>query len=245
MSLKCDEKQKVNSILTDVIIDKSISSNKINSNIPVNFDIKSICNIPMTSKVNICEVNVDYKILSIKKDFLVNGNKINLIKNKDYDYLLINKEYVNLCDNRCEEIRVNIVENLQIDIMNYIYIKGVFYNKECDPICFEAYGKNRDIIRNIITSDIFIPNIVIKNEVIKVIVENKIESIVTPDNLYLSPLSGCDGYMQYLLGNVYNSYDISLILSALYKKTINVIAKTDEAARVVNQFSKCMKKAYK
>ncbi len=240
MSHKCINNYNSCLISVDKIIDKSKGCNNVNSNICTTFNIESKCEIPPHSKVKIVKAELECRIVDIEREFLLNGQEAPLLKDRDKDYLLLTSKYINLCDECVVDIKVNIIERIKMHIVNKVYIWGVAYCGDCREICFRGCGECEDIIETIVGSNLKINNFCNFNEKIKIIVENELIPSLNLQTIYLSPLCGCSGCIEYLVGNIYPTYGVELYLRAIRKENIGVLS-DNLIPRKIDMFKICQK----
>ncbi len=209
-------------IMANQVYDSVITTNKINSNLPISFDIFRTCTLPMDTKISICETDFKYNIFNIDNEILLNGHSILTNSYLENNNICLKKEYVNLMYECCENIILNVVQRLSFDVNINIQIRGDAYIDKCKSVYFEAEGKGSDKINTLIISEIMVPNFLTCNQNNHLNFKNEIIGMANPEFAFLSPIYDDKSNIKFLLGNVFLNYIINLNISSLQNSTIGI-----------------------
>lgn len=210
MNVICKNNVRLSPVNVDRIYDSIRTTNKLNSNISINFKILSECKLPNNTKIDILETKFEYQICKIDKKILVNGHNIDCNPSSIKDKICLNKNYINLVHKNCSNLILSIVEDISFDFKIKVKVKGIAYINNCEKVYFEALGEGEDHIKSILLSNIYVPNIVRCFKKVYLNFDNDIIGIVNPECLFLSPIYDCDLNIEFLLGNAFLSYIINL-----------------------------------
>ncbi len=208
-------------IIEERVFDYTRVFGRVSSNIAINFDVISDCKIPNGSKIDIKKVYFKYEVYKAHKEILVNGHNIKY-QNCTGNKILLSPNYINLLNNECNNLIINVIEKLCFSLKVKVIIQGVAYKDGCKAIHFEAIGKGKDEINSSIISNVCFPNYDYKSNKGYIKLENNIIGVVEPNNVFLSPIYNCDCNIESFLGNIFINYCISLDLISLIEEKMNV-----------------------
>lgn len=234
---------KYNNIICPSTTKKLFDSNNniidINSNFLINFNLCDGITLPKNSKIEILETQVNYSLVEIEKEILINGRKVDCQKSLLYDCIYIKEDLINLPKDNYNKILLAIAESLRLEVNCNIKIKAIAHTNYGEKIYFKAIGQSKDSINATLISKCCIPNNKCNFNESYIELNNCLSTVVNPDYIFLSPVYDCYCNINNLLGNVFINYEINLELICC-KKTRKYLY------NLVPQYSKypCYKKSY-
>ncbi|HSQ90091.1 hypothetical protein [Romboutsia sp.] len=222
MNVVCKRNIRLHPANVGTIYDSVRTINKLNSNIPINFEILSECPLPNNAKIDILETKFEYQICKVDKKILVNGHNVDCTLNSIKDKICLNKSYINLVHKNCSNLILSIVENISFDFKIKVKVKAIAYIDNCRKVFFEAFGEGEDHIKSILLSNVCAPNMVKYSQNIYLKFDNDIMGMAYPEFLFLSPIYDCDLNIDFLLGNAFLNYIINLDITSLISSDLNL-----------------------
>ncbi|MBC5997866.1 hypothetical protein EAI30_13140 [Romboutsia ilealis] len=210
------------------ILDSTTTINKLSSNLPIKFDILDNCTLPCNARIEILESKLEYDICKINKEILVNGHKLKIKSSSLKSSFYIDKNYVNIIEESCNDLLLNITECLNIEFQISVRIKAVAHVNKNQKISIEALGKTNDSIQTILISNVYVPNYKCNMEKVFIDFENGIKICSSPEYIFLSPIYDYNCNMNAFLGNVFLNYCINLNLLSLLPTNISLFKRSLE-----------------
>ena len=140
------------------ILDNTVTINKLSSNLPIKFNILNECVLPCNTRIEILETKLDYDICKIKKEILINGHKLENESSSIESSFCISEKYINIIEESCDDLLLNITESLNLEFQISVKIKAVAHIDKNKKMCIEALGTTTDSIQTILVSNICVPN---------------------------------------------------------------------------------------
>ena len=205
------------------ILDNTVTINKLSSNLPIKLNILNECVLPCNTRIEILETKLDYDICKIKKEILINGHKLENESSSIESSFCISEKYINIIEESCDDLLLNITESLNLEFQISVKIKAVAHIDKNKKMCIEALGTTTDSIQTILVSNICVPNHKCNMRKAYITLENDIKICADPEYVFLSPIYNYHCDMDAFLGNVFLNYCISLNLLSLLPANISLL----------------------
>ena len=135
----------------------------------------------------------------------------------------ISEKYINIIEESCDDLLLNITESLNLEFQISVKIKAVAHIDKNKKMCIEALGTTTDSIQTILVSNICVPNHKCNMRKAFITLENDIKICADPEYVFLSPIYNYHCDMDAFLGNVFLNYCISLNLLSLLPANISLL----------------------